>query len=66
MRSMEMMCLIVCVEDCYVHSILVYSWWIEKLLCVNYINDVVPVWRGACVAWCLCGVVPVWRELFIA
>ena len=35
-------------------------WTIEKLLCVCYINDVVPVWRGACVAW------PVWRGACVA
>ena len=36
-----------------------------KAVCVNYI-EIVPVWRGACVVWCLCGVLPVWRGACVA
>ena len=60
------------VISCYVWNVAISIlwilplWWSEELLCVNYIYSVVPVWRVACVAWCLCGVLPVWRVACVA
>ena len=65
-----------CVKGCYVHSTNCVFLVNGKVVVCKLQNDsacvacclcgVVPVWRGACVACCLCGVVPVWRGACVA